>query len=661
MKRHIPPEIEATIAAMLASSPLYLTNVVSPLWIAATHAVLVSMSVLHWTRGESLVLPKPALHAAAIAFLLIFPLDAIVLSRSLISSSVHLLLFIAAYQVVESRWEKNATQRLLVIFLLFVTSLATSTHISIMAFVVLFTVIMFRQLILLSRRTSLSDAALPYSSAAIGSAGLGYLVPTIGIAVLLFPLLPRVRNPLVRGFVGGLEGASTGISDTIDFSEQRNTTPDPQVIARIWMPREVVAFFAPVRLRATVYDRFARGEWRSSYSRVPEIEREGSDRWRIARPEGMSRQVRVQQQLAPDRRIYFPVGTTLVAGVSRLRAGPARGAYSLATASRQSSVAYSAAMSRQTSPLRDEPLPTTNYPISPEVAELARSIAGSETDPAVIAGRIERHLLRNYRYFSNPASIGRPISVDEFLLTERRGHCEYFAAGMVTLLTALNVPSRIIGGFYGGELNPLTGYFVIRRRDAHAWVEVFDGTRWRTFDPTPPDQRPGNVKANLFALYASAITESVTYFWDRYVLTFGLADQISLLADTFSTARERLQRMRRAGSFSARSILRRTLIFAVLIGLFIALRLVARYRRLSLYERLLELLPRAGIEVFPAMTAMEVQARLRREKPLLADAVQPIIDLHHRERFATPHAVSEDQRERARLALKQIELLVSRS
>ena len=74
--------------------------------------------------------------------------------------------------------------------------------------------------------------------------------------------------------------------------------------------------------------------------------------------------------------------------------------------------------------------------------------------------------------------------VDDFLLRERRGHCEYFAAGMVALLTALNVPARIVGGFYGGKLNPLTGYFVIRHEDAHAWVEVFDGNGWRTFAVT---------------------------------------------------------------------------------------------------------------------------------------------------------------------------------
>jgi len=659
MKRHIPPEIEASLAAIFASAPLYLTNVVSPLWIAATHLVLIAMAAVQWARKEGFVAPKALLQAIAILYMVIFPIDAFAISRSLISASVHLLLFIAAYQVIESRWEKNATQRMLVIFLLFVTSLATSTDISIVLFVILFTAVMFRQLVLLSRKTTLAEVGLPYSSAAIGSAGLGYVVPTVAIAVLLFPLLPRVRNPLVRGFMGGLDSASTGISDTIDFSQQRTITPDPQVVARVWMPREVVAFFTPLRLRASVYDRFDDGEWRASLTRQRSIDRENEGRWRIARPEGFSRQVSVQQQLSRDRRLFFPVGTTLVSGIGQLRYGPTRGTYSLASLTRESSITYSVAMSRQILPLRDDPLGSTNYPISSEVTALARSIAGPATSRAEIADRIERHLVRTYTYVADPASIGRAMTVDEFLLEEKRGHCEYFAAGMVTLLTALDIPARIVGGFYGGELNPLTGYFVIRRRDAHAWVEMHDGSKWRTFDPTPPDLRPGNVKENLLSLYAKAVGESVNYFWDRYVLTFGLTDQIALLSDTFFSVRDRLQRMRSAGSFSARNLIRRLLIFAVLVALLLALRAVARYQRLSLYERLLELLARSGIDVDPSMTATEVTEKLQVRRPDLISAARAIVDLHHREKFGGADSVSLEHRERARVAFGEIQQLVA--
>src|SRR6185436_4983825 len=118
--------------------------------------------------------------------------------------------------------------------------------------------------------------------------------------------------------------------------------------------------------------------------------------------------------------------------------------------------------------------------------------------------------------------------------------CEYFAAGMVVLLNALDVPARIAGGYYGGRLNPLMGYFTIRRDDAHAWTEMWDGKRWLTFDSTPPSLRPGSEESG-FRAYASALGDSVTYFWDRYILTFGLADQVTLFSDFFTAARDALK------------------------------------------------------------------------------------------------------------------------
>lgn len=615
--------------------PLYFTSVVTPVWIVCLHLLLFASTMIQWWRGVNVIAPRRLLQALAIAFLIFFPFDALSISRSLITASVHLLFFIAMYQAVESQWVENATQRMLVIFLLFVTSLATSTHISIVVFVVLFTAVMFRQLILLSRRTSLADAGLPYSSTAIGPAGIGYVVPVLLIAIVLFPFLPRVRNPLVRGFLGGYESASTGISDTINFSEQRRIEPDPQVVARVWMPREVVAFFTPLRLRASVYDLYARDEWRSSVSRERELEREAEGRWRVGRPDGFSRQVEVQQALAQNRRLYLPVGATLVAGIPQIRYGPARGTYTYIGSTRTSSVTYSAALSRQSLPLFDRPLESTNYPVTEGIARLATTIAAGSTDPKVVSGRMERYLRREFRYLSDPSELGRPISIEEFLLEERRGHCEYFAAGMVAMLTSMNIPSRIVGGFYGGELNPLTGYFVVRLRDAHAWVEVYDGEKWQTFDPTPPDLRPGNVKANLFSLYAAAIGESVNYFWDRYVLTFGIGDQIALLADTFFAVRDRLQRLRRDGAFTFVSVARRMLIFAVLLGLVIALRAVVRYRRLTVYERFIELAERSGISVGVNLTASDIHDSIRRTRPALAEVVEPIFEHHYRERFSS--------------------------
>src|SRR5260370_20637647 len=46
-------------------------------------------------------------------------------------------------------------------------------------------------------------------------------------------------------------------------------------------------------------------------------------------------------------------------------------------------------------------------------------------------------------------------------------------------------PARLATGFVPGKGDALTGQFVVRERDAHAWAEIyFPGIGWQPFDPT---------------------------------------------------------------------------------------------------------------------------------------------------------------------------------
>ena len=57
---------------------------------------------------------------------------------------------------------------------------------------------------------------------------------------------------------------------------------------------------------------------------------------------------------------------------------------------------------------------------------------------------------------------------------------------MAVMLRTLGIPSRVVNGFRSDEFNDLTGYYVVRAKDAHSWVEAyFPGYGWQTFDPTP--------------------------------------------------------------------------------------------------------------------------------------------------------------------------------
>ena len=75
--------------------------------------------------------------------------------------------------------------------------------------------------------------------------------------------------------------------------------------------------------------------------------------------------------------------------------------------------------------------------------------------------------------------------MDEFLFTTRRGFCEHYAAAFVTLMRAAGIPSRVVIGYLGGEVNTAGNYLIVRQSDAHAWAEIWSPERgWMRVDPT---------------------------------------------------------------------------------------------------------------------------------------------------------------------------------
>jgi protein-glutamine gamma-glutamyltransferase len=76
-------------------------------------------------------------------------------------------------------------------------------------------------------------------------------------------------------------------------------------------------------------------------------------------------------------------------------------------------------------------------------------------------------------------------SLDEILFQKKVGFCEHFASAFALSARALGVPTRVVVGFQGGEINRFGGYLVVRDRQAHAWTEFLDeADLWRLVDPT---------------------------------------------------------------------------------------------------------------------------------------------------------------------------------
>lgn len=83
-------------------------------------------------------------------------------------------------------------------------------------------------------------------------------------------------------------------------------------------------------------------------------------------------------------------------------------------------------------------------------------------------------------------------ALEQFVLEQRTGYCEYFASAMAVMLRSTGVPARVAVGFLPGTSSPVTTdgegpqRFTVSTEDAHAWVEVlFPGHGWVRFEPTP--------------------------------------------------------------------------------------------------------------------------------------------------------------------------------
>ncbi len=625
-------ELELLLLTAFSAVPLYFTGAVGPAPLAMFHLAFAGMLYRVARGGTPEIIPERVLRAIAVAYVPLYIVDAI--ANHAIAASTHLVLFIAAYQPIESMRRNNHAQRLLTAALIFIASVATSTDITIVLFVVVFGFLMFRQLMLLSHIETAASIGHEYEDAPSNRAAAFYLVGTIVLAAALFPVIPRTRNPLVQGVSGALTNAATGLSTTIDFSQQRTSTPDPAVVARVWMGPDALPFFTPLRLRANVYDRYIGHVWLQSSRGYRDIaSRDGF--FRIARPVGYMRGARMQQRFVRTGRLYLPTGTYGLTGLVAVAEGPSIDTFSTATAGRDSAT-FDIAMARDVLPLKNEHPRVIDYPVTPEVAALARQIVGKETGAAGEARKIESYMTAHFHYSMQPLQTGRPMTVDEFLLKDRRGHCEYFAAGMVALLSALGTPARVIGGFYGGKLNPLTGYFTMRLEDAHAWVEVWTGDRWETFDPTPASLRPGNLREGLFKTYISALGDSVNFFWDRYILTYGLGDQVAFAIEVLTRLRNALGR-----SHASFTTFRRKFTFvdamnvvAVLVALAVLV-IIVRRRRRPLFDDLAGHLRFLGIEVGPPMTIEEALQLLRDRHPDAARDLAPLIAAYEEEMFST--------------------------
>jgi hypothetical protein len=144
---------------------------------------------------------------------------------------------------------------------------------------------------------------------------------------------------------------------------------------------------------------------------------------------------------------------------------------------------------------------------------------------------------RNFGYTLEMKVVDHTIDpIEDFLLNRKRGHCEYFASALALLLRSVDIPTRLVNGFKGGDWNDLTQSMNVRQKHAHSWVEAYmgqddlDNPLWLVLDPTPGADRDESVaQVGGMGSTVRPITDMLRYIWVFYILGYDSSRQNRLL------------------------------------------------------------------------------------------------------------------------------------
>ena len=310
------------------------------------------------------------------------------------------------------------------------------------------------------------------------ASGMGrQLLMALPLAAALFWLFPRIATPLWG--LPGLSDTGAGLGDSMRPGQWLDTLADDRIAFR-------VSFDGPAPPPAQRYWRgpvlwdFDGLEWRRTRQDSTPAVQAPSDA-------GTRAGIGYSVSLEPTEKRYLPVldwPSTAPAGyylsadggaygdkpVQRLtqyraRALPSPPADTLAPAARLRALAYPRAF-------------------NPRTQALARQWRAEAADERAYIARVLQWIQRDFAYTLDTPEPGIH-GVDDFLFGYRRGFCQHFSSSFALMMRAAGIPSRVVTGYAGGYRNPYGGYWLLYRRDAHAWNEVWlEGEGWVRVDPT---------------------------------------------------------------------------------------------------------------------------------------------------------------------------------
>jgi len=235
----------------------------------------------------------------------------------------------------------------------------------------------------------------------------------------------------------------------------------------------------------------------------------------------------------------------------------------------------------------------------------------------------------------------------------RAGNCEYFASALAVMLRSLGIPTRVVNGFQRGEWNPYGGYWVVRMRDAHSWVEAHIDGAWVPLDPSPRGDVAASPLGGL-ALYIDGLRMS----WYRYVVGWSRGDQVHAASTVRRLATSWPPAPQWPSTSSARPFLVAVLGLGSGLGAFAwLLRRRPGFTRKAadvpaFYARALKALAHRGLRPAPHETAREFGARAGEALPEVSATLSRLTLAYERMRFGSVGVTPTEARDLVRAAAR---------
>jgi protein-glutamine gamma-glutamyltransferase len=456
----------------------------------------------------------------------------------------------------------------------------------------------------------------------------------IPFMLVLYLLFPRISGPL-WGLPADAHSGKTGLSDTMSPGSVARLAQSGDIAFRVRFdgavpPRQKLYWRGPVM------ENFDGTTWRPYEGRRP------PERLDIISPP-----IRYQTTLeAHDQRWLLALDAP-IALPEGVRLNGTLTASSRKPVGERQRFSLSASLDYHFN--RDEDPATLQRNLSlppgrnPQALALAARWRAAGNSPEAIIGQAQALFASDFTYTLQPPLLG-DNGIDQFLFQTRRGFCEHFAAAFVVLMRAANIPARVVGGYQGGELNPLDDHVVIRQSDAHAWAEVWLPERgWIRIDPTA-SVSPSRIEAGIAdALPAGeplpALVqwradwirtlrfrwEAINNAWNQHILGYDPERQ-----------RQLLSRLGLPDTDWRSLALMLGITCSLLAAALMAWAIFYKPRTdpvLRLWHKALRQLARRQVDYAPWEPPLALAQRVRQQHPELADAFQSVVDAYIAARY----------------------------